>query len=158
MPMLLWRYREWGNLFLVVNTIINLIGNLKGENECWLKGLLLEELTSLNRSWNFAPPIIAKSGCTALNYNKAEKAYYLIRKEMGTMKFQIPASKESPLENPAFVIKNFDGNIRNIEVEINNGRAEFKRGIELDTEGKKNLVIWIPYSSASKTSFKIFSK
>ena len=74
------------------------------------------------------------------------------------MKFKIPASKESPIVNPAFVIINMDGNIDNLEVEINNKKVEFKKGIELDTEGNENLVIWIPYSSESDSSFKIHSK
>lgn len=116
-----------------------------------------EELTALNRSWNFSPQLITKSGCTALNYNKAEKAYYL-KKEADVMKFQIPASKESPLVNPAFVIHTMDGQPDHLEVEINDKKVDFKKGIELDTEGNENLVIWIPYTSESNCSFKIHLK
>ena len=113
-----------------------------------------EELTPLNRSWNFAAQIRVKSGCKALNYDKAEKAYYLIQ-EARIMKFQIPASKESPIVNPAFVIKNFEGTIDDIVAEINNSITECKKGVELDSEGKKNLVIWIPYISDIEANFKI---
>jgi hypothetical protein len=115
-----------------------------------------EELTSLNRSWNFAPQIIALSGCKVLNYNKGEKAYYL-EKEKEVMKFQIPATKETPIVNPAFIIKNFNANIDNVEIEINNNKTECKKGIEIETDGTKNLVIWVPYVSETMTTFKIFS-
>jgi len=116
-----------------------------------------EELTSLNRSWNFAPQLKSKSGCTVLGYNKAEKAYYL-RKEAETIKFQILASKESPVVNPAFVIKRFNGDIDDVEVEINNEELEYSKGSEIDTDGSENLVIWLQYVSESKTTIKIYLK
>jgi hypothetical protein len=31
------------------------------------------------------------------------------------------------------------------------------KGIEIDTEGTENLIIWVPYSSESKTTIKITS-
>jgi hypothetical protein len=115
-----------------------------------------EDLTPLNRSWNFSPQITAKSGCVGLEFNKGEKAYYL-RQEADTLQFQISATKNSPLVNPAFVIKNFDGNSDNVEVKINDHQVDWKRGIELDTGGHPMLVIWIEYRSKSSTDFKILT-
>jgi len=74
------------------------------------------------------------------------------------MKFQIPATKESPIMNPAFVIKNFDGNIDNVEVEINDNEVECKKGIETDTDGSEKLVIWLEFFSESNTNIEISSK
>jgi hypothetical protein len=115
-----------------------------------------EELTPLNRSWNFAPRIIVKSGCVGLEFNKGEKAYYL-RQEAEILQFQIMATKNSPIVNPAFVIKNFDGDSDNVEVKINDHQVDWKRGIELDTGGHPMLVIWIEYRSESSTDFKILT-
>jgi len=113
-----------------------------------------EELTSLNRSWNFPPQLFAESGCEAMGFNKAEKAYYL-NKTGKKMKFQIKATTSSPVLNPAFVIKNIDSSLIRPVVKINGNEIVCRTGIELDTEGCSILVIWTEYSSDSSTEFEI---
>ncbi|MCK4820438.1 hypothetical protein KA005_32030 [bacterium] len=71
------------------------------------------------------------------------------------MKFQIPATTSSPIENPAFVIKNIDSSSDNVEVKINGNEIDCKNGIELDTEGHYFLVIWMKYCSNSSSEFEI---
>jgi len=113
-----------------------------------------KELTLLNRSWNFAPQLLAKSGCVGLEYNKGEKAYYL--KNEGTkMTFQILATQSSPLINPAFVIKNFNGTADCVEVKMNDKKVNCKKGIELDSDGNPMLVIWMKFTSYSLAKFEI---
>jgi hypothetical protein len=113
-----------------------------------------EDLTPLNRSWNFPPLLIAKSGCEAIEYHKAEKAYYL-KKTCKKMKFQIMATTSSPLVNPAFIIKNIGGSSGRTEVKINGNKIVSRNGVELDPDGCPVLVIWIEYSSDSSTEFEI---
>jgi hypothetical protein len=117
-----------------------------------------DDLTALNRSWNFPPEIMIESGCSSLGYQKNEKAYHLV-KEGDSMKFRILATEESPVVNPAFVIKNWENNnMDNIELKINNQvltNTEHKIGLETDTDGSFMLIIWLKYTTASPMILEI---
>ena len=68
------------------------------------------------------------------------------------MQFKLAATKESPVENPAFVIKNWNKtNIDKLEIKINgkeiSGQKSVRKGIETDSNGQAMLVIWLKYSS-----------
>jgi hypothetical protein len=105
------------------------------------------ELNNLNRAWNFTPKITGLKGCVDLGFQKNEKAWHL-SKTSDIMQFKIEASKESPLENPAFVIKNWNKpKIDELEIKINGiefmGEKAVRKGIETDTDGQPMLVIWL---------------
>ena len=109
------------------------------------------ELNDLNRAWNFAPEITDEKGCTDLGYQKNEKAWHL-SKTANVMQFKLAATKESPVENPVFVIKNWNKtNIDKLEIKINgkeiSGQKAVRKGIETDSNGQAMLVIWLKYSS-----------
>ena len=115
----------------------------------------------MNRSWNFAPEIIDERGCAYNGYKKNEKAYH-ITKTSDLMQFRIAASKESPVVNPAFVIKNWDkAGTEQVDIKINGMViSDIKavcKGIESDTDGKPMLVIWLKYSAEEHVSIEIKS-
>ena len=75
------------------------------------------------------------------------------------MAFTIRATKDQPLENPAFIIANWGSNDRNVSLRIN-GQAESRSvdcrtGIEVDTDGTYTLVVWVPFSSTEMVSFEM---
>ena len=121
-----------------------------------------EELNDLNRAWNFAPKITDEKGCTNLGFQKSEKAWYL-SKTGDIMQFKMAASKESPVENPAFVIRNWNiPDIDKLEIKINGketiGEKNVRKGIETDFDGQPMLVIWLKYSSVEMVTIDINKK
>ena len=117
------------------------------------------DLNALNRAWNFAPEITDEKGCTDLGFQKSEKAYHL-SKTASNMQFKIAATKESPVENPAFVIKNWKkSNICQLKVKINGqeitGDETIHKGIETDTDGQYMLVVWLNFSSDKTVTFNL---
>jgi len=118
------------------------------------------ELTSLNRSWNFAPAVTDTNGCVSLGYERRERAFKFV-KTGATVSFKLHASKEQPLENPAFVIANWGSADNNISLKVNGQTksrgADYQAGIEVDTEGTDVLVIWMPLASSEAVSFEVVS-
>jgi len=117
-----------------------------------------EGLLPLNRSWNFAPDAVETKGCKYHGYRKQERAF-MFTSEGDTAKFTVNATKEQPLENPAFIIANWQGNDAKISLKMNSKAktcgVDFKAGIEMGTDGSYSLVIWMEYSSTKTVSFEI---
>lgn len=113
-----------------------------------------EQLTTLNRAWNFAPNGKPKKGCRDITFVKSEKAYY-ITAHASDIQFDIEASKEAPMENVALVIQNFDGRIEDVCVSIDNNQISCAKGIEFDTKGRPQLVLWIEKSAIKPVSLGI---
>ncbi|MBC7888456.1 MAG: LamG domain-containing protein [Ferruginibacter sp.] len=110
-----------------------------------------EALTNLNRSWNFAPEITGATGCINLGYNKAEKAY-LLEKKSNHIKFRIAATEQSPVVNPAFIIRNWGtADAENLRVKINGqvilNKKDYQKGIEMDTNGTPMLIIRMKHTN-----------
>lgn len=119
----------------------------------------VDSLNRINRSWNFAPEITNEIGCSNLGFEKNEKAYH-ISKANDIMQFMIAATKESPIVNPAFVIKNWKkSNIGQLKVKINGqeitGDETIHKGIETDTGGQYMLVVWLNFSSDKTVTFNL---
>lgn len=127
-----------------------------------LYGLTLsdpEGLTGLNRSWNYAPEISDVNGCISHGYEKRERAYK-IKRVADEMRFKILATEEKPLANLAIIIYNWGNNNADDLSLTLNGRSlypgkDYRKGIELDTEGENVLVLWLEYSSTGTTTFLI---
>ncbi len=77
-------------------------------------------------------------------YIQEERAYH-IQAESPEISFSIDASVESPVVNPAFVIKNWDGNRINLKIDGMDAKRgqQFRYGTEYDTFGQKFMVIWL---------------
>jgi hypothetical protein len=118
----------------------------------------VEELTSLNRSWNFAPDVIDTKGCQYKGYEKRERAFMFSFRN-NAVEFTIKATKEQPLENPAFVIANWPADYAGISLKMNGRKktrdGDYKAGIEMGTDGSYALVIWMEYSSTRTVAFEI---
>jgi hypothetical protein len=120
------------------------------------------ELNNLNRAWNFTPKITDEKGCTNLGFQKSEKAWRLA-KTGDIIQFKIAASKESPVENPAFIIINWNKpDIDKIEIKINGkeaiGEKAVRKAIETDSDGRPMLVIWLKFSSVEMVTVDINKK
>jgi hypothetical protein len=117
-----------------------------------------EELTSLNRSWNFAPDVVETKGCKFDEYRRQERAFKFTAGG-DVAKFTINASKKRPLENPAFVIAGWTGDDADVTLKMNGSKKkrgkDFKAGIEMAADGSYSLVIWMKYSSEKTVSFEI---
>jgi len=115
-------------------------------------------LTALNRSWNFAPELTDVRGCEFQGYERRERAFKL-RRTGDTVAFTVDASRERPLERPAFVIAGWPGADADVTLTIN-GRTgtrdeDFRAGVEVDTDGSQTLVVWLPLSATEATSLEI---
>ena len=116
------------------------------------------ELTSLNRAWNFAPAVTDTNGCVSLGYEKRERAFKFV-KTGASVSFKLQASKDQPLENPAFIIANWGSNDSNVTLKLNGQTkkrgADYQAGVELDTDGTYTLVLWLPLSATEIVSFVV---
>ena len=117
-----------------------------------------ETLTALNRSWNFAPEVSETNGCVYLGYERPERAFKFT-KTAERVAFTLRASKEQPLENPAFVIANWGSSDPKISLKINGQKQspgkDYRPGIEVDTDGNFTFVVWMPWSATETVSFEI---
>ena len=102
------------------------------------------ELISLAKSWNHPPELNDTKGFQFSEYIQEERAYQ-IQAESPEIFFKIEASVESPIVNPAFVIKNWDGKSINLTIDGQNVKRgkKFRYGTEYDTFGQKFMVIWL---------------
>ena len=121
-----------------------------------------EELTNLNRAWNFAPEIREIKGCILLGFQKSEKAWYLF-KTGNNIQFKIAATPESPVENPVFVIKNWNkSDLGPLEIKINGKEVPdekaVRKGIEIDTDGQPMLVLWLKFAAEEMVTFDLNEK
>jgi hypothetical protein len=107
------------------------------------------ELLPLARSWLQAPEMtISSEGFTGGAYDRSERAYLVEQSESGDaspLRFILEASAESPLVNPAMIIRNW-GN-RPATCFINDKQLaagkDFRQGIRKSMDGE-DLVLWIP--------------
>jgi len=120
-----------------------------------------EELLCLAKSWNNPPKLINLNGAKSKGYNPEERSYQ-IAAEMNSFSFQLNGSKDSPIYNPAFEVKNWPG--RNLKArlkidgrEMKNG-SDFKQGVVFDTTGKPELVIWLRIKSTKPAEFELSKK
>jgi len=106
-----------------------------------------EELVPLAKSWLNAPKmIISSEGFKGGNYDEAERAY-ILEKTAGddnSLEFILKGSVESPVINPALIIKNWGDHLATINVDgksLVQGK-DFKQGIRKSLEGE-DLILWI---------------
>lgn len=118
------------------------------------------ELAPLARSWNSPPPLrLSCRGFRLERYDKTQRAYVIWCEtpgNPGVLEFELPASGESPLVNPAFVIKNW-GALRTV-LKISGREAvqgrDFRYGHHHRLEGS-DLIVWIPMESVQPISLSL---
>ena len=108
----------------------------------------IDKLAPIARSWLQSPVLkVINASFSSEGYNRDERAFIVSKKVPGqaeTLEFEIEASKEFPVVNPAFVIK--DWGDMNAELKINGEKikrgGDFRLGHRCRLEGD-DLIIWI---------------
>ncbi|MGB5894862.1 MAG: hypothetical protein WBG58_11860, partial [Ignavibacteriaceae bacterium] len=117
----------------------------------------IKELVPLARFWNRPPDITNVIGGNDAKFLKEEKAYH-INSIVSTVTFDIEASEESPLVNPAFVLKNW--NKQSAKIKMDNKEIivddNCRVGYKFTDEGI-DLIIWLELKKIEETNFS-FSK
>ena len=118
----------------------------------------VEQLVPLAKSWLSAPELIGISdGFTSEGYDPTQLAYLLEAESegSGTLEFTLEASPESPVVNPAFVIKSWTA--KSFDLEINGNKVEtgagFRSAVVNSLDGDY-LVVWNNMESDSPVQFK----
>ena len=135
------------------------------DGRSWWNGLYgmnemsMAELVYVAKSWNDAPDL-KFSGAGAINkgYDMGQRAYIIERKENATdsIRFDIMASKDRPIYNPAFVIKNWDKASLTVIIDgkkLKPGK-DFRSGV-YRTIDSSNVNLWIKIKSTKPISITI---
>ena len=111
--------------------------HVQGDREFWnglygINNLSMMEVVKLGRAWAYAPKIILKGNDFVANgFDLSERCYKLENLAPITKKleFRLAGSKENPVYNPAFVIKNWSTGKANVLV---NGKPVKDARIDID--------------------------
>jgi len=138
----------------------------KGENNTywwtWMYGATQDKigsLTSLARSWNRPPKLVIQSGASDSKFDSTQRSYVISsskKKEIGKLKFSLQASSDSPVVNPAFVIKNWGDHKALLKVNgkaISQGKA-FRVG-HIRRINQYDLVVWLELESNRKVEISM---
>jgi hypothetical protein len=130
-------------------------GALQGSFIMGLTTEPIEKLSPLARSWLQAPTLrVAGGSFRSDGYNKDQRAFVLSRSAPSgeALEIEIGASDESPLVNPAFVVKGWGEADAKIDVEgkpVERG-SESRFGHTHTLEGT-NLIVWLEMESSTAT-------
>jgi hypothetical protein len=127
---------------------------------CGLTEKTVTQLLPLARSWLIPPELkITKGALQSQGYDPTQRAYVLNCKKTGkpeSAEFELPASNESPVVNPAFVIRNWGRSQARL---IINGKPvkrgkNFRFGHRHTLEGS-DLIIWLKIESTDKLKISL---
>ena len=121
-----------------------------------MNGMKMDELIRFGRSWAYAPELsVAGNGYVSEGYDKTQRCYQLENNnpKAGTVEFTIKGSKDSPVINPAIMVKNWNSNGAKILV---NGKEtkNSKVGINHQLDGD-DLVIYLPIEEMTPVTITI---
>ncbi|MFH1733033.1 MAG: hypothetical protein ABIF82_15480 [Planctomycetota bacterium] len=148
-----WRFHE-----RTKNTLTSIY--LIGMTDAATDATKAKALVPLARSWLRAPKLTpAGAGTMSAGFEKKERAYVL--RALGTagkrrVGFAIAASEDSPLVDPVFVIRGWDGAAP--AVKVNGQAAEAGKNLRIGVERGKagdDLVIWMKMSSIWPMQFSV---
>jgi hypothetical protein len=116
-----------------------------------------DELVTLAKNWTNPPAISHDSPLImAATYDQSEKSYIIDLAKPGKLKFELEASMDAPLHNPAFVINNWG--ISEITLTVNgktmNRGKDFRYGFRSGLEST-DLIIWIKTDSVEVNEYII---
>lgn len=119
----------------------------------------IENLVPLAKSWNSAPAgTIQGAGFEGGGFDKSERAYVITRKDAkaGSFEFTLDATADSPIVNPAIVVKNWGNRPATLSIdgrEIPRGK-DFRFGHNKTLDGT-DLVVWVKIQRDKITSLKL---
>jgi len=119
------------------------------------------QLIPLAASWSSPPPLFISDGTgfSAAGYDPASRSYQISYDGAGTprdLTFQLAASPQSPLQNPAFVIRNYGPSA--VRLMINGAAVEQGRNFRLgmkETADQADLIVWIKFKSDEPVTFRL---
>ena len=118
------------------------------------------DLLPLAKSWLAAPTITVDGiNCSSQGYDESQRAFVLSRttpRAAGTLRIRLDASAESPLVNPAFVIRNWGDGTPSLTIDghpVNHG-SSFRHGFVPQLEGN-DLIIWLELTSVKPVHLEI---
>ncbi|MFO7616939.1 MAG: LamG domain-containing protein [Bacteroidales bacterium] len=116
----------------------------------------MNELITFGRSWAYAPELVPIStGVISKGYDKSQRCYQLVNQssKASTIEFELPGGKDSPVFNPAILVKNWNADQAKVSV---NGKPVkgAKIGINHHLNGS-DLVIYLPMKETVPTRIKI---
>ncbi|MHC4160071.1 MAG: hypothetical protein ACYSSO_13450, partial [Planctomycetota bacterium] len=117
-----------------------------------------EELVPLAKSWLRPAKLEVKSGCRSRGYDRSQRAYVLTAMN-SRICVLVKASEESPVINPAFVIKNWGDSDARLEIdgkEVKRGK-DFRFGHRARLEGT-DLIVWMKLASSEPVPVSILPK
>jgi len=107
-----------------------------------------DELVPLAKSWLHAPKMkILSDAYKGGSYDQSERAYLIEKTDPGNLsplELEILASEDSPLLNPAIIIKNWGSQMATLSVNGENVMPgeDFRQGIRSSPVGE-DLIVWI---------------
>ena len=119
----------------------------------------VEEIVPIAKSWLSPCDLnLTGNGYTFKGYDPPQMAYVIERIDPGSssLEFTLEASEDSPLVNPAFVIRNWGDSRPELTIngkEVDQGPG-FRFGIEQRLEGS-DLVVWIRQESSEPLSVSL---
>ena len=118
-----------------------------------------DEVVKVAKSWLNAPEMtVASRGFAEGKYDDAERAYVLEKtaSKQLSLKLAFQASDESPLINPAIIVKNWGNHEAELYVDgkIQKNPEVFKQGIRKGEEGD-DLILWIRMDKKSQVEIEI---
>jgi len=134
-------------------------GSVEGRFIMGLTDKPIEKLAPLARSWLKPPQLkIVTKGFSGEGYSRDQRAYILVKetKQEAKLDFELSASEQSPVINPAFVIRNWGqagGLLKIDDKSIERGR-DFRLGHDHTPDGT-NLVVWIKIESTKPVRVSI---
>ena len=120
----------------------------------------IEKLAPIARAWLQPPKLIVKGDVFAIEgYSRDQRAFILSKKTSGNadiLEFEVAASEESPMVNPAFVVKGWgesDAELKIDDREIERGKV-FRFGHYRRLEGT-DLIVWVKTKIMKPVSISI---
>jgi len=116
-----------------------------------------EDLIGLNRFWNYTPELTNIKGANNKGFSKQERAYQLDVYD-SSISFTIDANEKQPLFNPVFIIRNWN-KTKTTQITVNGkmliAKKDYQQGVEIDTNGKQQLVVWLQIETNKKIDLAI---
>ncbi len=121
-----------------------------------MNSMNMKDLVRFGRSWAHAPELkVTGTGYTSKGYDRAQRCYQLEKSgsKAGTVEFTLNGSKDSPVINPAIVVKNWNSNRAKVLVNGKESRVG-KTGISHELRGD-DLVLFIPLNEMTPVRITI---
>jgi hypothetical protein len=121
-----------------------------------MNNMTMDELVSFGRSWAYAPELsLSGNGLIYKGYDRAQRCYQLESNKpaAGPVELTLKGSKDSPVINPAILVKNWNSNGAKILV---NGKAYKNSKVGIYHQlGGDDLIIYIPLNEITPVRITI---